>query len=143
MGEVYSATDTRLDRTVAVKLLPRQLAEDAQALKRFQREAHAASALNHRISVLFMTSGTRRTAVPGDGAARRPALKERLARVPAVGELLPLGIQVADALQAAHSKGIVHRDIKPANIFITSQGAAKVLDFGWQATVRAGAVSER
>jgi serine/threonine protein kinase len=131
MGEVYLARDPRLDRSVALKILPEQLAEDADRMQRFTREAKAASALNHpNVATIYDVGESDGISFIVMEHVEGETLLARISRRMTPPEVVDIAVQAADALDLAHAKGITHRDIKPANLMLTHRGQVKVLDFG-------------
>ena len=132
MGEVYRATDTKLNRDVALKILPQQFASDSQRMGRFQREAEVLASLDHpNIGQIYGIEEAGQTKALVLQLIEGPTLAERIAQGPIpVEEALKIGLQMAEGLEAAHDKGVIHRDLKPANIKITPEGQVKILDFG-------------
>ena len=132
MGEVWRATDTKLNRQVAVKVLPAEFAADPDRLARFQREAQVLASLNHpNIAAIYGVEADGETTVLVMELIEGPTLEEQLAHGPIpAADALPIAVQIAEALEAAHERGVVHRDLKPANVKITPEGRVKVLDFG-------------
>jgi len=132
MGEVYRARDTRLERDVAVKVLPVQTAANLERLRRFAQEARASAALEHPNIVAVHDIGTYDTQpyIVSELLDGEPLNRRISGRPIPVDDLLELGVQIADGLDAAHARGIVHRDLKPANLFVTARGQVKILDFG-------------
>ncbi len=132
MGEVYRARDTKLDRDVAIKVLPASLAGDPERIARFQREAKTLAALNHpNIAAIYGLEEADSTKALVMELVEGPTLEDRIAQgaIP-LDEALPIAKQIAEALEAAHERGVIHRDLKPANVKVTPDGNAKVLDFG-------------
>src|SRR5262249_1175143 len=132
MGEVYLAQDTRLDRKVALKILPKEVAADPDRMRRFEQEARAASGLNHpNIVTIYEIDQTSSIHFIAAEFIQGATLRERMRTHPLPpGEVLDVAVQIASALAAAHANGIVHRDIKPENVIVRSDGMVKVLDFG-------------
>ncbi len=132
MGEVYRATDTKLNRDVALKILPQQFASDTQRMARFQREAEVLASLDHpNIGQIYGIEDAGQTKALVLQLIEGPTLAERIAQGPIpVEDALKIALQMAEGLEAAHEKGVIHRDLKPANIKITPEGQVKILDFG-------------
>src|SRR5215470_15932129 len=132
MGEVYRAHDKRLDRDVAIKVLPEYLTSDPERLHRFEQEARATAALNHpNILAVYQMATDNNVSYLVEELLEGETLRERLRRAPIpLRKTIDYGVQIAHGLAAAHDKGIVHRDLKPENLFLTKDGRVKILDFG-------------